>query len=176
MIALNTVHRLPAATFWYSAFPSIIVAFIAVILGAIVRDSVAHACILNSCPYYVPALMPAFVLLFIIGVLAHPILEYILFTYSFTESSVTINSGILFRQYETIAFNRIQTLDLERGPLLWLFGLTEVRLWTGSADQFNGDEPDLHAKPDTKLILERDTAQAVKEFMTSTKKSAGPDA
>jgi membrane protein YdbS with pleckstrin-like domain len=37
-------------------------------------------------------------------------------------------SGILFRQYETIAFSRIQTLDLERGPLLWLFGLTEMRL------------------------------------------------
>jgi membrane protein YdbS with pleckstrin-like domain len=77
----------------------------------------------------------------------------------------------LFRQYETIAFSRIQTLDLERGPLLWLFGLTEMRLWTGSADQFNSGEHDIHAKPDTTLVLARDTAQELKDFISGAKKT-----
>ncbi len=171
MIALNTAHRLSAAAFWYSALPAIVVVFVAVIVGAFVRDTVASACILNSCPYYVPILLPTFLLLFIVGVLAHPILEHILFTYSLEEHAITINTGIIFRQYETITFSRIQTINLERGPLLWLFGLTEVRLWTASADQFNNHAEHAHATPDTKLVLGRDLAQEVKDFISGAKKS-----
>ncbi len=176
MIALNSPHRLSAAAFWYSALPAIVVVFIAVILGAFVRDTVASACILNTCPYYVPMILPTFLIIFIVGVLAHPILEHILFTYSIEEQAITINTGILFRQYETITFSRIQTINLERGPLLWLFGLTEVRLWTASADQFNNHDEHPHATPDTKLILTRDHAQEVKDFISNAKKAEGSHA
>lgn len=171
MIAEGIVHRQPPAAFWYSALPAIVVVFIAVVIGAFVRDAVAASCAMNTCPNYVPQILPVIMIIFIVGVLIHPILEYILFTYTLHPDTITINTGILFRQYETIAFSRIQTLDLERGPLLWLFGLTEVRMWTGSADQFNSGEHDLHAKPDTTLILGRDTAQELKDFISGSKKT-----
>lgn len=171
MLAHHTSHRLPPAAFWYSALPAIVVVFIAIIIAAFVRDTVASACILNSCPYYVPIILPTALIIFIVGVLAHPILEYILFTYSLEEHAITINTGIIFRQYETITFSRIQTINLERGPLLWLFGLTEVRLWTASADQFNNHEQHPHATPDTRLVLLRDTAQEMKDFITGAKKA-----
>jgi uncharacterized membrane protein YdbT with pleckstrin-like domain len=175
MFALNTAHRQPVAAFWYMALPAIVVVFFAIILGAFVRDTVASACVLNSCPYYVPMILPTFLIIFIVGVLAQPILEYVLFTYSLEAHAITINTGIIFRQYETITFSRIQTINLERGPLLWLFGLTEVRLWTASADQFNDHEDHSHAKPDTKLILDRDAAQEFKDFISGAKKAENAD-
>ncbi len=172
MIPLNTEHRLSPAVFWYSATPSIVAGFVVVVVGAFLKDFVSTSCATQVCPSFAPAIMPTLVLAFIIAVLAHPILNFLLFSYVVGERSVTINSGILYRQYETIDFNRIQTLDLERGPILWLFGLTEVRLWTASADQFNDNEAHVHARPDTTLLLPRDAAQQLKEIIANSKHAA----
>ena len=168
----NTPHRLSQAAFWYSAFPAIVLAFVAVIAGAFMRDIVISACAENQCPVYMPYVVPGIVLTFIVTALAQPVLNFLLFSYSVTSSAITINSGIIFRQYETIDFNRIQTIDLERGPLLWLFGLTETRLWTASADQFNhdaasGEHP--HALPDTVIILDHATAQQLRDHISAAK-------
>lgn len=172
MLALNTPHRQPPAAFWYLALPSIVVAFLIVIVGGLMRDVLANACAASDCPPYVQQILPALVLISIAGVLLHPILTYILFTFSLEEHAITVNSGIVFRQYETITFERIQTLDLERGPILWLFGLTEVQLWTASTDQLNDHEAHTHAKPDTTLILARDTAQEFKDHVSEARKIA----
>ena len=173
---LNTHHRLSQAAFWYSSFPAVILSFIAVIAGAFMKDMVTAACVQSACPGYVPLLVPGIVIVFIAAALAHPILTVILFSYTLAERSITINTGILFRQYETIDFTRIQTIDLERGPLLWLFGLTEVHLWTASAAQFNDRDGETHARPDTVLILDRDTAVQLKEFITTAQHPPTPTA
>lgn len=162
----NTPHRLPQAAFWYTALPAIILAFIAVITGAFMRDIVASACMESDCPVFMPLVVPAIVIVFIITALAQPVLSHILFSYSVTNSAITINTGIIFRQYETIDFTRIQTINLERGPLLWLFGLTEVRLWTASADQFNQAEH-ARAQPDTTLYLDRTTAEQLRDHISA---------
>jgi membrane protein YdbS with pleckstrin-like domain len=169
MIPLNTEQRLSATVFWYSAIPSIVLAFIAVIAGAFVKDLVLSSCAMSACPAYVPFLMPVIVLAFIAAVLAHPILSFVLFSYRLTEHSITISSGILYRQYETIDFSRIQTFDLERGPILWLFGLTEVRLWTASSDQLNTSDIGTKANPDTTMVLPKDTAVHLRDFVTGAK-------
>ncbi len=173
MIALNTQHRLTPAVFWYSSLAPIIASFVAVVGGAFVKDFIASTCAISVCPFFAPYIMPVLVLAFIVAVLAHPVLDFLLFSFQLAEHSITINSGVIFRQYETINFNRIQTLDLERGPLLWLFGLTEVRLWTASADQMNFSLEDktLSSRPsaDTTFVLPRDTAVHLKEFITNAK-------
>lgn len=168
----NTQHRLSQAAFWYSAFPAIVLAFIAVIAGAFMRDVVSSACTENPCPSYMPYVVPAIVIAFIVTALIQPVLHFILFSYSLSGTSITINSGILFRQYETIDFHRIQTIDLERGPILWLFGLTEVRLWTASADQLNHEQGGPHATADTILLLDRDTAENLRDHIHTARQPA----
>lgn len=172
---LDTPHRLSQAAFWYTAFPAVTLSFVAVIAGAFMKDTVHAACMQSTCPPYIPYIVPTIVIVFIAAALAHPILSFILFSYSLSERSITINSGIIFRQYETIDFSRIQTLDLERGPLLWLFGLTEVNLWTASADQFNNDagQP-THAHPDTTFVLDRDTAESLRSHIAAVKQPVPP--
>ncbi len=172
MFPLNQPQRLSVAAFWYSALPAIAVSFVAVIIGAFIKDFIASTCATAACPVFAPLIMPVLVIVFVAAVLAHPILDFMLFSYSLAEHSITINSGIIFRQYETIDFNRIQTLDLERGPILWLFGLTEVRLWTASADQFNFSDITQwkeRAKPDTTLILARNAAESMRDFIANTR-------
>ncbi len=172
MIPHNEPQRLSQAAFWYSAYPAIILAFIAVIAGAFMRDIVISACMESACPVFMPYVVPAIVVTFIIAALIQPVLNFVLFSYSLTGSTITINSGILYRQYETIDFNRIQTLDLERGPLLWLFGLTEVRLWTASADQVNQEQGVSHATPDTTLILDSGDAEHLRDHIHASKAPA----
>jgi uncharacterized membrane protein YdbT with pleckstrin-like domain len=169
MIPHNEPQHLSQAAFWYSAYPAIILAFIAVIAGAFMRDIVITACMESACPVFMPYIVPGIVVIFIIAALVQPVLNFVLFSYTLTDRTITINSGILYRQYETIDFNRIQTLDLERGPLLWLFGLTEVRLWTASADQLNHEHDGPHAAPDTTLILERGTAEILRDHIHNAK-------
>ncbi len=106
-------------------------------------------------------------------VLAYPILFYLLFSFELTEHTITVNSGILFRQYETIDFNKVQAMDQERGPLLMLFGLTEINIWTASADQLTfsvgANALKTRPRPDVRMLLRKDDAQKLKDLAMSSK-------
>lgn len=106
-------------------------------------------------------------------ILCYPVLYWILFSYELTERTITVNTGIIFRQYESIDFDRIQSINNERGPLLWLLGLTMVKIWTASADQMNfsveKDSVRSEATPDTTLVLDEKIAHDLKEFVMSSR-------
>lgn len=59
------------------------------------------------------------------------------FRYGLGEHELVIESGILNRTRRSIPFDRIQDVDIERGPLQRLFGLAKVRIETGGGA---GDE------------------------------------
>jgi uncharacterized membrane protein YdbT with pleckstrin-like domain len=103
-----------------------------------------------------------------IVILALPILDYVSLTYELSEQAITLNSGIIFREYESVNFNRIQVVDDERGPLLMLFGLTEVRIWTASPDQLGVNAEHALTNPDLSLLLAKNDAESVRQFMTHT--------
>ena len=167
MPPLGVRCRQPVAAFWYSTLAAFFLSAFILILGLILAaGSTSGACGADACGLIVPLLW-LFVVAIIV-VLCYPVLYYLLFTYELSQSSITVNSGIIFRQYETIQFDKIQALDNERGPLLMLFGLTLVKVWTASADQLVSGEGNNHAqirpRPDMTLILRRDEAHALREF------------
>ncbi|TSC61162.1 MAG: hypothetical protein Athens041674_857 [Parcubacteria group bacterium Athens0416_74] len=118
MPALNTRHRQPFAALWYTALPAILIACIVLTLGIVFATSTALASA-NIAGF--SALIMFVSVMGTILAIAYPILFYLLFSYEMGEHAITINSGIIFRQHETINFERIQVVDNERGPLLMLF-------------------------------------------------------
>ncbi len=167
MPPLNTRRRQPLSAFWYTTLPALFVSPLIALLRTIFSTSfLAGACTQNDCGITEPIV--ALFTLGIIVILAFPRLYYVLFTYEISEHTITVNSGILFRQYETIDFGKIQAIDNERGPLLMLFGLTLIRIWTASADQLTSglgkEAVRIKPRPDMTLILGKDDAAAVRDF------------
>ena len=54
------------------------------------------------------------------------------FAYGVGAREIVIESGILSRNRRSIPFDRVQDVDIERGPLHRLFGLAKVRIETGT--------------------------------------------
>jgi putative membrane protein len=60
------------------------------------------------------------------------------FRYGVGASEIVIESGLLSRNRRSIPFDRIQDLDIERGPLHRLFGLAKVKIETGAGGKDEG--------------------------------------
>lgn len=60
------------------------------------------------------------------------------FQYGVGTSEILIESGLLSRNRRSIPFERIQDLDIERGPLHRLFGLAKVKIETGAGGKDEG--------------------------------------
>lgn len=166
----------PVTALVYSALGAASLAIFILIIGLSFAFSAQGACSGDNCGALNPATLAPFIVAVGLIITLYPILYWYLFSYELTERTITINSGILFRQYETIDFGRIQTIDNERGPLLMLFGLTMVKVWTASADQisFNigAHSAQAHPRPDTVLILSKYDAAQLKDFMMHAKTSS----
>lgn len=60
------------------------------------------------------------------------------FRYGIGARDLVIEQGLLHRTRRSIPFDRIQDIDIERGPLQRLFGLATVRVETGGSDKDEG--------------------------------------
>ena len=60
------------------------------------------------------------------------------FQYGVGASEILIESGLFSRNRRSIPFERIQDLDIERGPLHRLFGLAKVKIETGAGGKGEG--------------------------------------
>lgn len=60
------------------------------------------------------------------------------FRYGIGSREIVIESGILSRNRRAIPFERVQDVDIERGPLARLFGLAKVKIETGGAAKDEG--------------------------------------
>lgn len=83
-------------------------------------------------------------LLAVVGLVASMLLAYLYwlrFSYWIDEEQLVIESGIVSRNRRTIPFDRIQDISLEQKLLARLFGVSIVRIETGSA---GGDEGELN--------------------------------
>lgn len=163
MPELNVAHRQPIAALWYKLLAPIAASLFVLFLGLSFGTSAA----LNGAGIpHLGTYVFLGTLLFVALALLYPILYYYFFSYEISEHAINIHSGVIFRQYETINFSRIQTLDNERGPILMLFGLTLFEIWTASPDQTVIIAGKIsNPRPDTTVLLKRSEAEALKEFI-----------
>ena len=176
MPRLNVRQRQPVAALWYSILGGLALSVFILLFTGFFALGMQGACEGGSCGFLNPVSFVPIMSIVVLIILAYPILYWYLFTYELTDRTITVNSGILFRQYETIDFGRVQTIDNERGPLLMLFGLTMVKVWTASADQISftvgAHSAQAHPQPDTMLILGKGDAQILKDFIIRSKTSS----
>jgi putative membrane protein len=71
-------------------------------------------------------------------VLAYQVLAWWRFTYTLMQDEIYIESGILSRNRRSIPWDRVQDVEIERGPLARLLGLAKVRLETGGSESDEG--------------------------------------
>lgn len=79
------------------------------------------------------------------------------FAYGVGAQEIVIESGVLHRQRRVIPFERIQDIDIERGPLARLFGTAKVRIETGGGakDEGNLDSVGLSEAYRLRAVLRR---------------------
>jgi uncharacterized protein len=166
MPELNAPKRQPLPVLWYTLVAPLALSLLVLALGL-------FASTLSTIGAGLAAAALVAALIAFLLILSYPVVYYLLFSYEVTQTSLTVKSGILFRQYETIPFDRMQVVDNERGPLLMIFGLTMIRMWTSSPDQFNIDTDNgtasSHAEPDATLIIGKNDAETLKAYMTRPK-------
>lgn len=159
--------KLPASTLTYMLTARIIFTVIVFIACFFIIQNNADA-----------TLNPLFINggILVLGCIAiiHSILYYNLFSYGVTSSNITINSGIIFRESKTVDFIKIQNINNVRGPLLMLFGLTELQIWTASPSQMsytmvssNGQRNVApRPKPEATLIITKEQAESIRATLT----------
>jgi putative membrane protein len=66
------------------------------------------------------------------------LLVWLRFSYGVGQRDIVIQSGVFFRQRRVIPFDRIQDVDIERGPVARLFGAAKVKIETGGSAKDEG--------------------------------------
>ncbi len=107
---------------------------------------------------------------FVLAILALPVFLYLLlfykyFTFVINENKITINSGIIIKNSQSIPFNRVQNIRNVRGILSRIFGLSKVSIWTSSPEQIKAYGGSTTHKPDGILYLITEDANWLKDFI-----------
>lgn len=66
--------------------------------------------------------------------LVQPVLSYVCWRYGLDRALLVARYGILFREEKTIPINRLQHVDLRRGPIERLFGLATLVVFTAGTE------------------------------------------
>jgi len=108
-------------------------------------------------------------ILFILGAVIFFIayLGYYYFSLEVGADGLTVKSGVIVKNIKTIAFKSIQSIDISYDPLIQVFGLVVVRVWSSSPQQFNLNSGDSHNRPDLAFYLTRAEAEALKQEAAS---------
>ncbi len=96
-------------------------------------------------------------------VIGGPIFLYSALSFKYTSfvvdtTKIVINSGIVFKKSMAIPFDRVQNVDCNKGPVLGLFGLSKVNIWTASPNQISMRGRSSSSKPDGSLAIPTEDA------------------
>lgn len=102
-------------------------------------------------------------------VLAFRVLAWWRFTYTLLPHEMYIESGIVSRNRRSIPWDRVQDVEIERGPIARIFGLAKVKLETGGA---GGDEGLLDSIALADALALRDEVRARRGIVVSSSDQA----
>lgn len=97
------------------------------------------------------------------------LLSYACVNYIVGEKTLTINSGILIKKSKSIPFTSVQNINNDRGPVAMIFGVSKINIWTASPSQIDIKNGTSKNKPSGLLILRRDDAEWLKNYILGNK-------
>lgn len=98
-------------------------------------------------------------------VLAFQVLAWWRFTYTLQPHEMYIESGVFSRNRRSIPWDRVQDVEIERGPIARVFGLAKVKLETGGS---GGDEGLLDSIALADALALRDEVRARRGIVAAT--------
>lgn len=140
MISLNSRNNLPdKLKLYYLAKLVLILLLIAIPIGIAAKSIIA-------------------VIIFLLFFVALPLfviesISYNNIFFSIDETKIIINYGIISKKSNAIAFDRIQNISCTKGPLLNIFGLSKIEIWTASPGQIANAGGNISPTPEEILIL-----------------------
>lgn len=96
------------------------------------------------------------------------LIENKMISYLFDNSRIVINRGIIFKVNKSIPYSNIQNIKVKTGPLLSIFGLANILIWTASQGQLSNKG----IKPDGSLIINKDDARFLSDVISKGKTTA----
>jgi putative membrane protein len=88
-------------------------------------------------------------------------LTYHFYYYELTESAFQKESGIIFKKYVTIPYNKIQNIKIQRDLLKRIFGLSDLYIYTAAEKESSEDEGTL-----TEVIFERIHSERILPYLS----------
>ena len=172
MIPLNTALGLPSRALWYVALRSFLVAAFLLLLGGLFQlvASVPGSCHGALCGKMSGGQVAALLYLYGAVLILGAVLNFKWFSFTVTDRSIAITSGVLARNTNTIRFDRIQDVNTRRDPLHALLGLKSVSIWTASPDQISGSGA---RRPEGSVVLDADDADWLRDYLTDPQAAAG---
>lgn len=79
---------------------------------------------------------------------------------------ITIYSGIFIKRMKIIPLDKIQNVNCVRGPLMQMFGVSGINIWTASPEQLSLGKKGNEHTPDGSLVLTDDLTEWLQEFIT----------
>jgi len=79
---------------------------------------------------------------------------------------ITIYSGIFTKKSKVIFFDKIQNVNCIRGPLMQMFGVSTINIWTASPEQLSFGKNGSTHTPDGSLLLTDDLTEWLQEVIT----------
>lgn len=140
MISLNSRNNLPdKLKLYYLAKLVLILLLIAILIGIASKNII---------------LVLLFLLLFVgLPLFILEVISYNNIFFSIDETKIIINYGIISKKSNAIAFDRVQNISCTKGPLLNIFGLSKIEIWTASPGQVAIARGNSSSTPEEILIL-----------------------
>jgi membrane protein YdbS with pleckstrin-like domain len=106
-----------------------------------------------------------FFVLIVLPLWLYKIVAFNRVSFTVTDGTLTINSGILIRRSNAISFAQIQNISNTKGPLAAMFNLAELNVWTASPAQIRVRKDRTEHRPTGMLWLETGNAEWLKNFI-----------
>ncbi len=105
----------------------------------------------------------------ILGIPAYAfiVLVYNHWSYIINDNDITINSGIIFKKSKTISLKAIQNINQKRGPIMRLFDIVSVEIWTASVSQMNVTSGKTMNSPDGVIMIGEEEAKELQEYVNT---------
>ncbi len=93
------------------------------------------------------------------------VLVYNHWSYIVTGNNIIVKDGIIFRKSKTINFKAIQNVTQKQGPLMLIFGIKRLEIWTASQSQLKTSSNNMTASSDASVILNKIEADELQSYI-----------
>jgi len=141
VIRLNIPTKLPLIGKWYILTKSTLVLLLPFFPLLLVDNTIVSILFLF---YIIFIYLPVVTILF---------LDYKFFNFIVENDKIIINSGIIIKRSNSFLFDKVQNVEITRGALMRLFGISKVNIWTSSPEQIQVYQEKTVYRPAGGLIL-----------------------